>query len=155
MSLQLRFRNLGTACLLALAFASTAQAQQDEEKTPLAKKMSAMNTAFKAVGRQLEDASQNASTLEQLTAMETNAKAALAMIPAKKQQVPAGDQAKFQAGYESGMKDLLATIAKLKASIKAGKNAEAAAIYDEMKSQQRDGHKEYRIKKPGAPGGSL
>lgn len=152
--MQLRLRQFGTACVLALALSSVAQAQQDEDKTPLGKKMSAMNTAFKAVGRQLEDAAQNASTLEQLTVIETNAKAALAMIPAKKQQVAAADQAKFQAGYEAGMKDFLTTVAKLKASIKAGKNTEAVAIYDQMKDMQRDGHKEYRIKKAGAPGGA-
>jgi soluble cytochrome b562 len=86
--------------------------------------------------------------------IETNAKAALAMVPAKKQQVAAADQAKFQAGYEAGMKEFLATVAKLKASIKAGKNTEAVAIYDQMKDLQRDGHKEYRIKKAGAPGGT-
>ena len=38
-------------------------------------------------------------------------------------------------------------------AIKAGKNADAVAVYDEMKGQQREGHKEYRIKKAGAPPG--
>ncbi len=151
--MNLRLRQFGAACVLALAISSAAHAQQDEEKTPLGKKMSAMNTAFKAVGRQLDDASKNANTIEQLTTIETNAKAALTMVPAKKEQVPAAEQAKFQAGYEAGMKEFIATVAKLKATISAGKNTEAVAIYDDMKGLQRDGHKEYRIKKAGAPGG--
>ncbi len=149
----LRLRQFGAACVLALAISSVAHAQQEEDKTPLGKKMSAMNAAFKAVGRQIDDASKNANTLEQLTIIETNAKAALTMVPAKKEQVPAADQARFQSGYEAGMKEFLVAVAKLKVSIKAGKNTEAVATYDEIKGLQRDGHKEYRIKKAGAPGG--
>ncbi|WP_373060627.1 cytochrome b562 [Gemmatimonas sp.] len=151
--MHLRLRQFGAACVLALAISSVAHAQQDEEKTPLGKKMSAMNAAFKAVGRQVEDASQNANTLEQLTIIETNAKAALTMVPAKKEKVPAAEQTKFQSGYEAGMKELLTAVDKLKVSIKAGKNADAVATYDEIKGLQRDGHKEYRIKKAGAPPG--
>jgi len=151
--MHLRLRQFGAACLLALAISSVAHAQQDEEKTPLGKKMSAMNAAFKAVGRQVEDASQNANTLEQLAIIETNAKAALTMVPAKKEKVPSAEQAKFQSGYEAGMKELLTAVDKLKVSIKAGKNADAVATYDEIKGLQRDGHKEYRIKKAGAPPG--
>ncbi len=151
--MHLRLRQFGAACVLALAISSVAHAQQDEDKTPLGKKMSAMNTAFKAVGRQIEDASKNANTLEQLTTIETNAKAALTLEPEKKAKVPTAEQAKFQAGYEAGMKDFLAVVAKLKVSIKEGKNTEAVAIYDEIKGLQRDGHKEYRIKKAGAPPG--
>lgn len=145
------FRQLGAAVALAVAFTQVAHAQDREEKTPLGKKMSAMNTAFKAVGRQIEDPSKNASTLAQLDIIETNAKAALAMDPEKKAKVPAADQAKFVAGYQAGMKEFLVTVEKLRAAVKAGKNAEALAIIDAMKDQQRDGHKEYRIKKAGQP----
>jgi soluble cytochrome b562 len=149
--MQLQIRQLGVACVLALALSRTAFAQQDEEKTPLGKKMSAINTAFKAVGRQIDDPSKNAATLEQIAIIETNAKAAMALEPEKKGQVPAADQAKFMAGYKDGMKALLVTVDKLKTAVKAGKNTEAVAIIDEMKQEQKDGHKEYRIKKAGAP----
>jgi soluble cytochrome b562 len=151
--MHLRLRQFGAACVLALAMSSVAQAQQDEEKTPLGKKMSAMNAAFKAVGRQIDDPSKNANTLEQLAIIETNAKAALTMEPEKQSKIPAAEQAKFKAGYQAGMKEFIATVQKLQVSIKAGKNADAVAVYDEMKGQQREGHKEYRIKKAGAPPG--
>ncbi len=112
-----------------------AHAQQDEEKTPLGKKMGAMNAAFKAVGLQIDDA-------------------ALALEPEKQSKVPAAEQAKFNAGYyQKGMKDFIATVQKLQVAIKAGKNTDAVAVYDEMKGMQREGHKEYRIKKAGAPPG--
>ena len=88
--MHLRLRQFGAACVLALAISSVSHAQQDEEKTPLGKKMSAMNAAFKAVGRQIDDASKNANTLEQLAIIETNAKAAVTMEPEKQSKVPAG-----------------------------------------------------------------
>lgn len=151
--MHLRFRLFGAACVLALTLSNTAHAQQDEEKTPLGKKMSAMNAAFKAVGRQIDDAAKNANTLEQLAIIETNAKAALTLEPEKKAKVPAAEQAKFVAGYQAGMKELIAAVEQLRTSIKAGKNAEAVAAYDEIKGLQREAHKEYRIKKAGAPPG--
>jgi soluble cytochrome b562 len=145
------FRQLGAALALAVAFTQVAHAQDGEEKTPLGKKMSAMNTAFKAIGRQIEDPSKNASTLEKLAIIETNAKAALTMEPEKKAKVPAAEQAKFVADYQAGMKEFLVTVEKLRAAVKAGKNAEALTIIDAMKDQQRDSHKEFRIKKAGQP----
>ena len=76
--MHLRLLGGGAACVLAFAISSVAHAQQDEEKTPLGKRdVSAMNTAFKAVGRQIDYSSKNANTLEQLAIIETNAKAAL------------------------------------------------------------------------------
>ena len=146
-----RFRQLGTALVLALTFAGTAEAQQDEPKTPLGKKMSAMNTAFKAVGRQIEDPSKNANTLEQIAIIEASAKASLTFEPEKKEKVPAGEQAKFVSAYQVEMKQFIASVEKLKAAVKAGNNAEATKIVDEMKAAQREGHKEFRIKKAGAP----
>lgn len=149
-----RYKKLGTLCVLALALCSTSlRAQDDEPKTPLGKKMSAINTAFKAVGRQVEDPSKNASTLEQLTIIETNAKAALTLEPEKKKEIPAAEQAKFVAAYQAEMKEFLATVTKLRAAIKAGKNPDAVALVDSLKGQQKDAHKDFRIKKAGGPPG--
>jgi len=146
----LRIRHFGTALALALSLATTAQAQ-DEPKTPLGKKMAAMNTAMKAVGRQIDDPSKNASTLEQIAIIETNAKASLTLEPEKKAKIPAAEQAKFVSDYQAGMKKLLVVVDKMKAAVKAGNNAEASKLLDEMKGNQREGHKEFRLKKAGAP----
>ena len=152
--MHLRLRQFGAACVLALAISSVAHAQQDEDKTPLGKKMSAMNAAFKAVGRQIDDASKNANTLEQLAIIETNAKAAPTMYPdffnAKINGAPAPE---VITDHEWLRGDFIATVQKLQVAIKAGKNTDAVAVYDEMKGMQREGHKEYRIKKAGAPPG--
>jgi len=149
--MQLRFRQLGALCVLAFALSQPAFGQESD-KTPLGKKMSALNTAFKAVGRQIDDASKNASTLEQLAIIETNAKAALTLEPEKKAQIPAAEQAKFMADYKAGLEKFLVTVGNMRAALKAGNNAEAAAALDAMKSLQRESHNAFRIKKPGAGG---
>lgn len=106
----------------------------------------------KQSGRQIEDPTKNASSLEQLAVIETNAKAALTLEPEKKGQIPAAEQAKFLADYQAGIKQFLVTVDKMRTALKAGKNAEAVTILDAMKDQQRDSHKEFRIKKAGAGG---
>jgi soluble cytochrome b562 len=146
-----RFRSFGIVCALSLSLAQVAFGQAQEEKTPLGKKMTAINAAFKVIGRQVDDPAKNADTMEQLTIIETNVKAGMTLEPAKKEKVPAGDQAKFVADYQAGMKHFLALIGKTKAALKAGKNPEAAALVDSLKSLQRDSHKEFRIRKEGQP----
>lgn len=147
----MRFRHLGTLTVLALALTSSALQAQSGDKTPLGKKMAALNTAFRAVGRQIEDPSKNASTLEQLAIIEKNAKEAMALEPEKKAQVPAAQQAKFMADYKAGMEKFIVTVEQLRAAVKAGKNKEALAIIDDMKAQQRDSHRDFRVRKAGAP----
>ena len=49
------------------------------------------------------------------------------------------------------MKKLLVVVEKMKAAGKAGNNAEASKLLDERKGTQREGHKEFRLKKAGAP----
>ncbi len=152
--MKLRIRHLGVVAALSLSLTRVAYGQQEEEKTPLGKKMTAINTAFKAVGRQIDDPTKNADTMEQLNIIETNAKAALTLEPAKKEKVPAADQAKFMADYKAGMNKFIESVGKMRAALKAGKNADAAAWVDSLKTLQRDSHKDFRIRKPGQPGGN-
>ncbi|HCT56512.1 MAG TPA: hypothetical protein DGD08_04785 [Gemmatimonas aurantiaca] len=146
----LRFRHLSTLTVLALALTTSAlQAQQPSEpKTPLGKHMAAMNAAFRTIGQQIADSTKNASTMEQLTIFETNAKEALAFEPEKKAQVPEADQAKFVADYKVGLQKLIDTAGKLHAALHSGKNTEAAAIVEEMRGLQRSSHGEFRIRRP-------
>jgi soluble cytochrome b562 len=145
----LRIRHLGALAALTLAFSTTAlRAQASEDKTPLGKKMSAMNAAFRTIGQQVADSSKNASTLEQITIFETNAKEALAFEPEKKAQIPAPEQEKFVADFKSGLEKLIETAAKLHEAMAAGKNTDAAAIVDDMRRLQRESHQVFRIRRP-------
>lgn len=154
--MHLRFRHLGSLSVLALTLMTSGlRAQQDEEKTPLGKKMAALNTAFRALGRQIEDPSKNANSLELIATIQTNAKAALDFEPEKKAKTPAPEQAKFMADYKAGINKLIETTGKLQAAVKANNNAEAAKILDEMRAHQRESHTAFRLRRPGAPGGML
>ncbi len=139
----LRLRHLGTLSVLALALTtSTLRAQQTDEK------MTAINAAFRIVGQQIADSTRNANTMEQLVIIETNAKAALALEPEKKAQVPEADQAKFVADYQAGIQKLIDATDRLHAAVHAGKNTEAAAIVEEMRALQRTSHGEFRLRRP-------
>ncbi|MBL0940353.1 MAG: hypothetical protein IBJ03_15770 [Gemmatimonadaceae bacterium] len=150
--MSLRFRHLGTLSVLALALTtSSLRAQQTEDKTPLGKKMTAINVAFRTIGQQITDSTKNASTMELLSTIETNAKEALALEPEKKAQVPAAEQEKFMADYKAGIQKLIDAAGKVHMAIHAGKNAEAAAIVEEMRGLQRASHAEFRIRRPPPP----
>ncbi len=149
--MHLSFRQLGTIFVLALSLARTAHAQEDEDKTPLAKHMSAMNAALKLISGQVEDPAKNASTLEQLAIIETRATEAMGLEPEKMGQIPAAEQAKFVADFQSGIKALLVTVDSLKIAVAAGRNADAVGIVDAMKQQQKEGHGAFRIKKAAPP----
>ncbi len=151
--MSLRFRALGALAALALAFTTSAlRAQSTEDKAPLGKKMSAMNAAFRTIGQQVADSSKNASTLEQVTIFETNAKEALAFEPEKKAQIESAGQEKFVADFRAGLQKLIDTAAKLHEAVAAGKNADAAAIVEQMRTMQRESHQVFRIRRPTPPG---
>lgn len=140
-------RHAAVAAVSLLLAAPALRAQDQAEKTPLAQKMTAINGAFRTIGRQIEDSTKNASTLEQIAIIETNAKAALAFEPEKKAQIPPADQAKFVEDFKVGIQKLVDTAAKLREAVAAGKNTDAAAIVKEMSSLQRESHTVFRIRK--------
>lgn len=132
----------------APAPAAPAGAPAVEHHTPLEEKMSAMGKTFKKLRAQIGDASKNEDSLKLVASLRENAEAAAKLEPAKKADLPAADQAKFQADYVAGMKALVADIARLEDSLKAGNNEEAKLLLEKLNSDQKDGHKEFRKKKP-------
>jgi soluble cytochrome b562 len=139
-------RTLATALLFTLALAHPATAQ-DAEKTPLGMRMSAMNDALKLITAQVEDSSKNASTLEQVIVFKSNATEALTFKPEKTAGVPEAEQEQFVLDFQAGIKSLLVTVDSLEAAVKAGRNADAVAIIDNMKKLQREKHGVFRIRK--------
>jgi len=146
--MRLRFRHLGTLVVLALTLTRTASAQSDEDKTPLALRMTAMNAALRQITAQVADPSKNASTLEQVAIFQSNATEAMTFTPEKKAQVAEGEQEQFLTDFQAGIKGLLVTVDSLKVAVEAGRNADAAAIVEAMKAYQREKHPVFRIRKP-------
>jgi soluble cytochrome b562 len=161
----MKLRSTLLCSLLAVAGASTALLAQapavpapapagaaapahEEKKTELGEKMSAFAKAFKALRLQVTDATKNESSLKLVATMRENAEAAAKLEPAKKVEVPAADQAKFEADYAEQMKNFIADIAKLEDALKTGNNEEAKKLTDTLNDDQKKGHKEFRKKKP-------
>jgi soluble cytochrome b562 len=136
----------GTTFVVAQeAPAAPAAPKEKKPETELTKKMDKMNGAFRKLRRQATDATKNADSLEQVAILREYAEASLKLEPAKAALVPAADRKKFVADYQEDMKELLANIDKLAAALKAGQNEEAGKIVNELSSQQKAGHKEFRV----------
>jgi soluble cytochrome b562 len=149
--MHLRFRHLGTMLVLALCISRAVSAQTDEEKTPLGMRMSAMNGALKLITAQVADPSLNASTLEQVGILKSNATEAMTFRPEKTGQMPDAEQERFLLDFRAGISLLLITVDSLKVAVESGRNTDAARIVDAMKQQQREKHSVFRIRKPPAP----
>ncbi len=118
-----------------------------KEETELDHKMEDMNGAFRKLRRQIADASANASSLELVAKLRKASEESVALIPAKAAKVPEADREKFVADYQAKMKEFIAEVDKLKTTLEAGKNDEAAAILNKLNSLQKSGHREFRVQK--------
>ena len=118
-----------------------------EDETELGDKMDKMGGAFRKLGKQINDATKNEDSLKLVATMRASAEDALKLEPAKKADIPADQQAKFVADYQTQIKGLIADIDKLDAALKAGNNTDAAALLKDLKKDMDDGHKEFRKKK--------
>lgn len=118
-----------------------------EDTTELGEKMSAIGKAFKKLRGQISDPAKNQDSLALVATMRENAIAASKLPPAKKADLPAAEQEKFQADYVSGMKSFVTEITKLEALLQAGNNEEAKKQVDALNNLQKDSHKEFRKKK--------
>ena len=146
----MKIRSLLCTLSLALALPLGLNAQppgggeKKEPETELGKHMDKIGGAFRALRRQIADATKNEDSLKRVATIKENAQAALKLEPAFKAKQPAGEQAKFVANYQAKMKDFLADVDKLEAALKANDNATAAKLCDALKADQDEGHKEFR-----------
>ena len=115
-----------------------------EDQTELGAKMEKLNGAYRKLGRQISDATKNEDSLAQVAIIKENAEAALKLEPAKKKDLPAAEQAKFVADYQGKMKEFIAMTGKLEAALKAGDNAAAAKLVDDMKNERNADHKAFK-----------
>ena len=138
----MKIRILPTAllCLIAPMAAFAA----DDSPSELDDTMEQLNTAYRKLTRQVSNPARNADSLQAVATVRERAIEAMKMEPKKKADVPAAQQAKFVTDFRAKMKDFLAEVDKLEASLKAGKNDEAASVLKSLKQFQEDGHKEFK-----------
>jgi len=126
-----------------------------EPQTELGDKMEKIGGAFRRLRKvdpatklaQVADPTKNEDSLKQVAIIKENAQAALTLEPAKKKDLPADQQDKFVADFQSKIKAFLADVDKLEAALKAGNNDEAAKLVQALKTDEDDGHKEFQKKK--------
>ncbi len=129
---------------LACALATVPAINAADAETELGGKMDKMSGAFRALRRQITDASKNADSLAKLATIKENAQAALKLDPAMKADKPAAEQAKFVADYQAEMKKTIELLGKVEAALKANNNAEAEKLLGAVGDAQKAGHKQFK-----------
>jgi soluble cytochrome b562 len=126
------------------ARAAAPAAAENRDSTELGDHMDDAGDAFKKLRRQVADSSKNESSLELVAIMHRAAEASLNLKPAKTQDLPPADQAKFVSEYRKGIEKLLQQLEDLTASLKAGDKAKAEKQVKDLASYQREAHKHFR-----------
>jgi hypothetical protein len=116
----------------------------DEKKTDLELRMDRMGKAFRKLRKQVADPTQNASSLLLLTTMDDAAKEALDFTPAKAQDLPEDQRAKFEEDFKAGIKGMQDEFAKLRDALTAGRNDDAVKIVADIGNLEKKDHKEFR-----------
>lgn len=106
--------------------------------------MDRMGKAFRKLKKQVADPAQNASSLELVATIQAAAKEALQFTPAKAEDLPEDQRAKFNEDFKAGINQLLDKLSGLKEAIAAGKNDEASRLFAEIGNFEKKEHKEFR-----------
>ena len=138
----MKIRLVIASLVCALAAGSFVNAADAE--TELGKNMEKMGGAFRALRRQVADASKNADSLAKLATIKQSAQASMKLEPAWKADKPAADQKKFVADYQAEMKKFVGQVEKVEAALKANNNAEAEKLLATLGDAQKAGHKQFK-----------
>ena len=129
---------------LACALLTVPAVHAAEPETELGGKMEKMSGAFRALRRQVADATKNADSLAKLATIKENAVAAAKLDPALKADKPAAEQAKFVADYQAEMKKFIGQVDAVVAALTANNNAEAEKLLGTLGDAQKAGHKQFK-----------
>ncbi len=116
----------------------------DRDATELGEHMDNMGDAFKKLRKQVADPAQNASSLQLVDTMRKESLISAKLTPAKTQDLPEAERAKFVADYQEHMKKLLGMLDQLKAALKANDNATAEKLVKDLGAFQRESHHQFR-----------
>jgi soluble cytochrome b562 len=116
----------------------------DDKKTELELRMDKIGKAYRRLKKQVADPSQNASSLNLLSVMQDAIREAADLTPAKADDLPDDQKAKFIEDYKAGIKGMQEEYDKLADALTAGKNDEAAKIIAEIDALEKKDHKEFK-----------
>ncbi len=111
----------------------------DEDDTPLAKQMDAMNGAYKAMRRETDPAKGAALAREAQDAMIM----AISETPEIVKSMPEAEQAKAVAEYRKMMGELITTLADMELAFHAGDMDKVKEVVSAMRTSKKEGHDKF------------
>ena len=125
------------------AFAVAASLAVAEEDTPLAKEMTAMNKALRALKKTANDPAKKADNLAVVDKMKANVAAALKQEPVKTKEQPAAEKPAYLDKFKQQMNGLERALDELKAAIEKGDNETIAKTFEKLSEIKEKGHKDF------------
>ncbi|MEY5025831.1 MAG: hypothetical protein RLZZ244_1359 [Verrucomicrobiota bacterium] len=114
------------------------------EDTPMEKEMSAMNKAYKALKKQIEDPSKKAENLALLAEIKKTSENSVKLEPKTAADQPAAQKAAFLEKFKAQMADYLKAVSAVEAAVNAGDAAAAKAAFDKLNDLKKKGHEDFK-----------
>lgn len=153
LQLPMKIRKLiSLVALLSLPFVLVVRAEEPKKEagkehkaeTELEGKMDDLGGAFRKLRGLLKDPAKNAESAALVGKMRSVAADAAKLTPAMTADLPEADRAKFVADFQKSMANFAATLEKLESALKSGDNAAASKLFEEIRDQQKAGHKQFK-----------
>jgi hypothetical protein len=114
------------------------------EDTPMEKEMGAMNKAYKALKKSVEDPAQKAENLKLIAEIKKTNDASSKMEPKTLADQPAAAKAAYLEKFKASMADFGKHVEALEAAVNAGNTAAAKAEFDKLNDLKKKGHEEFK-----------
>jgi len=143
-------RNIAIAAIALLLLSPLAfnlpnvQAESDEEKTELHKKMEVIGETMGALRKQLKDPAKNEDTLAKIVAIQKLTLECKDLKPAMLAQVADGEKATFLLNYRKEMVRMMTELMKLELMIAEGNNEDAAKQFRALIKVKYSGHEKFQ-----------
>jgi hypothetical protein len=136
-----------TIMLLSLACLTAGSTFAEDEETPLAKEMSAMNAAYRSLSKAFRSGpnpDQRAEYIAQVEIILEHAKASVELVPALADTLAPEQKNSMRADYSAAMQKSIQTLEQLLAALEAQDYAAATERLVQLKKQKSAGHQRFQ-----------
>lgn len=136
-----------TIMLLSLACLTAGSTFAEDEDTPLAKEMSAMNAAYRSLSKAFRSGpnpDQRAEYIAQVETILKHAKASVELVPALADTLAPEQKNSMRADYTAAMQKSIQTLEQLLAALEAQDYAAATERLVQLKKQKSAGHQRFQ-----------
>ena len=114
------------------------------EDTPMEKEMSAMNKAYKALKKTVEDPAQKEANLKLIAEIKKTTESTSKMEPKTTADQPAAAKPAYLEKYKAQMAEFAKEVNALEAAVTAGNTAAAKASFDKLNDLKKKGHEDFK-----------